>query len=1544
MYKLGEKLIATIIVMIILLAQLSLIGIYGNQVYATNQLQNNITQTDTQTEDISAKLENNLIKFMKFSNNGKKGVLLQTKINSSVVENKVATTQTYIKATSPKINEKEADEIKVTANSTAATNGDKIGVNFTKENYNINKQDGYVEITVKNEPDSQGQIYWLKNVEDEYLITYVYYLTDTQLAKIYDNTELILTTVSKISTNDQKIITKNASSTQTVTEQKGNLIDFSSKMDVASIGKGYIYTNYESEIKNENIYNETLTVDMGITSVGEGTSTISFMDKIVATQEKEDKFESVDFALSQEEQNQAIEQSLALPITTTTNNTYYKNIAINKDMFTKFFGNDGYIKVYNNETLIGTINKDTVINTENNKVLDLSELKVSTIKIETSKPLVEGTLKLNISKAINSNLTYTKTQMSEFNMLLGSMQIKGIISETAINESYLARNIKLTEPENKTEILLNNQRLSTLAQNENVEIKAVLRTDSDTCLLYDNPTIKITLPKYIESINVKSAQLLFSEELTIKNAEYLKNPDGTTTINIEIEGKQTKYDIGAISGGANIVIVADMTVNRLTPSKQENIVMECFNKSKAKISEASNMLYFAAPTGIISTNAISNYAEGEGTLRAITDGKVGTIDTGAASRIATFNMDMVNNYENTISNVSILGRMPYKGNKTILTNEDLSSTFGLKLLQKLNVQVADSQGTAISGMNKTIYYSENGEATKDVSLNSNGWTTEPQTLDNIKSYLIVCEGAELNIGDIISFNYNAEIPENLEYYQNAFETYAVYFDNNKTTGTIQDKIESAKLGITTGESVLLEASMTSNVEEATYVQSGKFIKYTITAKNTGTKISKNTIAKVALPDCIRYIEFITGEAGIYNTIFEKEELTIDLGTINPNDTVTKDFWVVVNNSQDKDTISVKATITADELVKPINTNEVTNKVKKAIFMIGTSTTTNGIEKLNENDKFNFNINVSTYKGEAQNTVIISVIPEGLNYKEAKIEYYDTTTGELKEITDGITYDESSKTVTVNFGTVSESTNKKIKITSEIGKINESDYKKVISNIAKVKADGIEEETSNPIYDTIVRDGIKISQTCTIPEGTLLSAGEKYAYKITVENIGGKDTTNISIVDELPNELQYVSTIYSENGEQVENSSIDENNKITVSLNIAQGEEQTITINVIAKELPENKKITNKVLASTDTVSTIEANKITHTIEKVDYVDINDPTTQTRKITGTVWIDKNKDGIKDEDEERLSGVKVLLYNNDTKAMVTDSLGLVSSITDNEGIYIFKNIPKGNYTAIFMYNTSNYSSTIYRKDGVSQEKNSDAIDSKLTIDGESKVAAITEPIVVGNDNIYNIDLGLVVNPKFDLRLDKTVSEITVQNSEGTTINQFNDTKLAKQEIVGKYIDSTTLIIKYNIKVTNEGAIDAYVKKIADYVPSSVGFSTELNKDWYSGENGTIFNSSLANTKLAPGEAKTVSLLVTMKTSDSKLGTIINKAEIYEASNDLGLEDIDSNQANKSENEDDMSQAQVLISIKTGEAILYIGLAILIIAIIGTGIYFINKKVIK
>ena len=124
----------------------------------------------------------------------------------------------------------------------------------------------------------------------------------------------------------------------------------------------------------------------------------------------------------------------------------------------------------------------------------------------------------------------------------------------------------------------------------------------------------------------------------------------------------------------------------------------------------------------------------------------------------------------------------------------------------------------------------------------------------------------------------------------------------------------------------------------------------------------------------------------------------------------------------------------------------------------------------------------------------------------------------------------------------------------------------------------------------------------------------------------------------------------------------------------------------------------------------------------------------------------------------------------------------------------------------------------------------------------------------------------------------------------------------------------------------------------------FSTELNKDWYTGANGEIYNASLANTIINPGETKEITLILTKKMTENTLGLINNTAEIYEAYNDIGASDVDSTVANKQTNEDDMSSADILITVKTGETIMFIGLSVSIIAIIGAGAYFIKKKVLR
>ena len=50
------------------------------------------------------------------------------------------------------------------------------------------------------------------------------------------------------------------------------------------------------------------------------------------------------------------------------------------------------------------------------------------------------------------------------------------------------------------------------------------------------------------------------------------------------------------------------------------------------------------------------------------------------------------------------------------------------------------------------------------------------------------------------------------------------------------------------------------------------------------------------------------------------------------------------------------------------------------------------------------------------------------------------------------------------------------------------------------------------------------------------------------------------------------------------------------------------------------------------------------------------------------------------------------------------------------------------------------------------------------------------------------------------------------------------------------------------------------------------------------------------------------------------------------------------NKVSSEDDISTADVLITVKTGEVILFAGLTLTIIVTIGIGVYFIKRKVIK
>ena len=76
----------------------------------------------------------------------------------------------------------------------------------------------------------------------------------------------------------------------------------------------------------------------------------------------------------------------------------------------------------------------------------------------------------------------------------------------------------------------------------------------------------------------------------------------------------------------------------------------------------------------------------------------------------------------------------------------------------------------------------------------------------------------------------------------------------------------------------------------------------------------------------------------------------------------------------------------------------------------------------------------------------------------------------------------------------------------------------------------------------------------------------------------------------------------------------------------------------------------------------------------------------------------------------------------------------------------------------------------------------------------------------------------------------------------------------------------------------------------------------------------------------------------------GTVVNTAEIAEDYNILGLQDKNSTPGNKSEKENDLGSANVVITVRTGQIIIYTTLIISVLGILFVGIYSIKKYVIK
>ena len=88
-----------------------------------------------------------------------------------------------------------------------------------------------------------------------------------------------------------------------------------------------------------------------------------------------------------------------------------------------------------------------------------------------------------------------------------------------------------------------------------------------------------------------------------------------------------------------------------------------------------------------------------------------------------------------------------------------------------------------------------------------------------------------------------------------------------------------------------------------------------------------------------------------------------------------------------------------------------------------------------------------------------------------------------------------------------------------------------------------------------------------------------------------------------------------------------------------------------------------------------------------------------------------------------------------------------------------------------------------------------------------------------------MGLVKSKEFDLKLDKSISKVIVQNSQGTNTYAYNDVSLAKVEIHSKQMNGSKVTFDYKIVVKNEGTIPGYARKIVDYIPDIISKAKDM-----------------------------------------------------------------------------------------------------------------------
>ena len=1514
------------------------------------------------------------------------GLILQEELSIGTEENEnehIPVLKNEVKVNVPLINQKAPNSIIVLANSTENTDGKgKYETDFNEDNWKYNEQDGTLTINYENKTQYTE---YRKDSLDQFQIIYNY---PKESCNVYENSVEVPVNISLTRTlkNDKEQIElkKELSSSVKLENQIGNIVTYNIQ-EMNEIYKGYMYVS-----KKNNLNKETLYKTKEIINISNVNNIMSYTDFLDIKRET---------AYITKESEQEIDAKEVEYRETKINATAIDKI-IGKNGYLEIYsgGEDPLFSIEYQQEEDGSkkmvkVDKDGKAEyIQNNEITIQYPEGVNSIEIKTSRPIGCGDLELVNTKAIKGETDKSLKELENLEKILEKVETrimslaeKSVLANNVLNtqlaNSILNNNtninaeqtqtkekilnteqdikeqskkeIKLQEPSKTIEWNIDKKIWTTLEENK-IKIEATLRDNDSKYALFNNPTLRIELPqeitkgKIIQKIEEKTS-LLYANGLEIKNSSIKDN-----NIEIELSGEQKDYSNSEF-GGTKVVIELSVSTKKDIPTFEMPIQLTCIEDNKVTL-----------------TNSETIKVQSKGSLLLINQiGFDEQIVTTYDSNPKEVQIDLKDN--NIIGQAAlILNDYPEEEITNVEIVEEIVSAEGI---QSMYIKQIEQNSEDI-----TVTYSQDGV----------NYLTQEEIKDfsNIKFYKIALKNSiKSKESKLLGFAYEIakDIKNNTPITLKTTVNYKIKQTQYKEESTLKFivKREEQKPDPTPDptptpdpepeqpseeekilEKMNVEAKILVNDEEQpdnVQLKQGQFFKYRITVTNNSEKD-------------VQGLELTSTTDGTnFWGLIEKDTVLPDGGFTEATD--YKEYSEY--NNTKKTVVNIEKNnkyIWEFEVIAKQDSNIAKNLIKLKLGNYekqGTEINSNltegnfNIKLINEygedlNIKSNSNLNMlailKNISGkDIANSQVILNLPNELTIKTEKIALFP----QEEELFDNkkIKVEKNENVLKYKIeGSIQKDETIKIPIRMQTNDIDVGlEYKDIqLRAEAQVYSNNnfLTDNVSN-IYNKRIyqqKTGIK-AELNEKTDNKILKNGDKIIYEISVENPGKIDIESVGITGEFTRGININrAKLERENG-QIEELKPYSNSDYFKGFSLKANEKVKINIELIINTnevLSDAEKLDAKLTINTSLETALEYQneyqfeKPTNPDNPDDPKDPEDPVipvdpsnpeepvdpTTAKEITGIVWLDENKNGQRENQEKRMQNVKVIIYNKTTKRTKEVT-------TDEQGMYTVKVNP-GTYIIMFEYDKKNYSPTEYQKDGVESGINSDAIASNVTIGGTKKKMAITNEINVNEEHINNIDLGLIKNAKFDLSLEKGITKVIVKNSKETRTINHNNAKLAKVDLTAKYINSTDIFVEYTFTIKNNGEVAGYVGKIQDNLPSGLSFSSELDKNWYKGADGMLYNSELSNTIINPGETKKVTLTLTKQMNEDNTGTIKNTGSLQEVKNVSAIEE--------ESTENNTDSAQLIVSIKTGSPVMYISITLTCIAIIATGAYTINKKVLK